>query len=277
MDEFTKFLQQEDAELKRIIKNAKQTLSSLEDVPEGFLQICHNRNGVQYYLVAKKEKRDRIYIRKSEVKLIKDLAQREYAKKVLKLALKYEKKINRFENKSPLDEIMQVFLKMSVDRQALIDPYISSEERFIDMWQKRNRKAIEKYGEKKIALNNQEENSLIYTDKGEQVRSKSEKIIADKLNRMAIPYCYECPLYLNGYGVVYPDFTVLNKRTRRVYYWEHLGMLEKESYIRNNVNKIETMEKNGIFPGQQLILTYEMEGHPLSTEMLQVMIRQYLL
>ena len=49
----------------------------------------------------------------------------------------------------------------------------------------------------------------ILTEKGESVKSKSEKIIADKLNMMNIPYCYEVPLYLKGYGYVKPD-------TRRV-------------------------------------------------------------
>ena len=40
---------------------------------------------------------------------------------------------------------------------------------------------------------------------------------------------------------------------------------------------LSTMEKNNIFPGEQLILTYEMEGHPLSTEMLELAIKHYLL
>ena len=49
----------------------------------------------------------------------------------------------------------------------------------------------------------------IYTERGERVRSKSEKIIADKLFLQNIPYHYERPIYLKGFGMVYPDFCCL--------------------------------------------------------------------
>ena len=35
-----------------------------------------------------------------------------------------------------------------------------------------------------------------------------------------VPYHYEAPLYLKGRGIIHPDFTVLNIRTRQEYYWE---------------------------------------------------------
>ena len=57
--------------------------------------------------------------------------------------------------------------------------------------------------------------NAIITEKGEAVRSKSEKIIADKLYMKEIPYVYEQPLYLKGYGYVVPDFKILNVRTKK--------------------------------------------------------------
>ena len=48
---------------------------------------------------------------------------------------------------------------------------------------------------------------VILTEKGERVRSKSEKIMADYFYRNGIFYKYERPLYLPGVGIVYPDFT----------------------------------------------------------------------
>ena len=54
-----------------------------------------------------------------------------------------------------------------------------------------------------------------YTDKGERVRSKAEILIANMLNKHGIPYRYEYPLKLKGYGVIYPDFTLLNINTRK--------------------------------------------------------------
>ena len=77
----------------------------------------------------------------------------------------------------------------------------------------------------------------ILTEKGESVKSKSEKIIADKLNMMNIPYCYEVPLYLKGYGYVKPDFKVLNVATRKEYYWEHYGMMDNKDYIIKALKK----------------------------------------
>jgi len=66
----------------------------------------------------------------------------------------------------------------------------------------------------------------LYTAKGERVRSKSEIIIADSLMRAGVPYRYEFPIILNGYGKIYPDFTVLNVGLRKELYWEHLGMMD---------------------------------------------------
>ena len=40
------------------------------------------------------------------------------------------------------------------------------------------------------------------TDKGEIVRSKSELIIANTLAKLGIPYKYECPLFLRGFGIM---------------------------------------------------------------------------
>lgn len=56
---------------------------------------------------------------------------------------------------------------------------------------------------------------VILTNRGERVRSKSEKIIADCFFRKGIPYKYECPLYLKGLGIIYPDFTILSKKQDR--------------------------------------------------------------
>lgn len=52
------------------------------------------------------------------------------------------------------------------------------------------------------------------------MRSKSEVIIADLLNKEGIPYRYEFPLYLKEFNTVYPDFTILNVRKRKEIYWE---------------------------------------------------------
>lgn len=79
------------------------------------------------------------------------------------------------------------------------------------------------------------------TERGERVRSKSEKIMADYFHRHSIEYKYECPIYLKGMGMVYPDFTFLSKKLEKEVYWEHCGMVDESSYARNMVRKIEQM------------------------------------
>ena len=53
-----------------------------------------------------------------------------------------------------------------------------------------------------------------YTDKDERVRSKSEVIIANELNKAGVPYRYECPLVIHGIKI-HPDFTILNVKKRK--------------------------------------------------------------
>ena len=116
----------------------------------------------------------------------------------------------------------------------------------------------------------------ILTEKGEAVRSKSEKIIADKLYMKGIPYVYEQPLYLKGYGYVVPDFKVLNIRTRKEYYLEHFGMMDDSEYLRKVLRKIETFQKNNIFPGDNLLMTFETSDSPLNTRILEELVKKYL-
>ena len=113
------------------------------------------------------------------------------------------------------------------------------------------------------------------TQRGEIVRSKSEVIIADALFFAKIPYHYEKPLKV-GNRTVYPDFTVLNVKTRKEYYWEHLGLLDDEDYLNSFLVKMDSYQKNGVRSGEKLILTKETKKHPLNTANVKEMIKYYL-
>lgn len=119
--------------------------------------------------------------------------------------------------------------------------------------------------------------NAIITEKGEAVRSKSEKIIADKLYMKEIPYVYEQPLYLKGYGYVVLDFKILNVRTKKEYYLEHFGMMDDYEYAKNAIKKIECFQKNEIYPGEKLLITLEASDSPLNMIILEKMVNKYLL
>ena len=123
----------------------------------------------------------------------------------------------------------------------------------------------------------QEGTAVILTEKGERVRSKSEKILADYFYRNGIPYKYEKPLYLKGLGIVHPDFTFLSGKTKQEIYWEHDGRMDDGVYVQNAIRKIHAYEANGIYPGENLILTFETEKLVLDIRIVKRLVERYLL
>ena len=176
------------------------------------------------------------------------------------------KHLEKLANKYPEEVCEQVYDNLSDIRKTFVDPIEIPEDEFVKRW------LDESYDKKCF----QEGAPEYYTEKGERVRSKTEILIANALVRNGIPYKYECPLYLKGYGRVHPDFTVLNVKERKIIFWEHLGMMDNPEYAENAVKKIEAYEKNHIFPGDNLILTYETMRHPVNSRILEAMIEKYL-
>ena len=112
----------------------------------------------------------------------------------------------------------------------------------------------------------EQDTSEFFSDKGERMRSKSEVLIANSLFHRGIPYKYEYPIILNNGKIRYPDFTILNMKRRKVFYWEHLGKMGDNDYVIRNVRKISEYGKSGIVLGDKLLLTMETESIPLSTK-----------
>lgn len=82
-------------------------------------------------------------------------------------------------------------------------------------------------------------------------------------------------IILKGIGDVYPDFTVLNVRTKKEMYWEHMGMMDDSNYREKAIRKIESYERNGYYPGESLILTFETEVSPMNSKIVSNMIDNY--
>ena len=83
------------------------------------------------------------------------------------------------------------------------------------------------------------------TRQGVAVRSKSEVVVADILDALAISYNYEEPLYSRSDQKDFrlPDFTVSFEGD--VYYWEHLGMLSNSIYREAWERKLKWYKDNG--------------------------------
>ena len=244
-----------------------RTESQLKDAPQGTMRLSSSKKQVQYYHCMPGEKENGRYISKTKEQMIRRLAQKSYDERVVKLAEKRLAQIRRITKDYDVDEIEKLFLNEHRERKKLIRPVEPTWEQRVEMW------LSEDYTRKEF----QEGMPVILTEKGERVRSKSEKILADYFYRNKIIYKYECPLYLKGYGIVHPDFTFLSRKTKQEIYWEHDGRMDDPAYAQNAVRKILAYEENEIYPGERLILTFETEKTVLNTKSIERLARKYLL
>ena len=102
-------------------------------------------------------------------------------------------------------------------------------------------------------------NELRYlTESGIKVRSKSERTIANTLDRNGIPYRYEVAIAMGGV-VKYPDFTIFRPSDGRTLLWEHFGLMDQDVYRQNAVDKLSLYAQHGFFPFVNLICSYEQD------------------
>lgn len=86
-------------------------------------------------------------------------------------------------------------------------------------------------------------------------RSKSEKLIANRLEEWNVTFIYELPLILGGKRY-YPDFTIL-KDNGEIIYWEHFGMMSDDDYFMKSNERHREYRANGLCDHTNLIITWE--------------------
>ena len=87
------------------------------------------------------------------------------------------------------------------------------------------------------------------TQNDELVRSKSEVIVANTLRTLGLEYVYERELIMGDGTRRLPDFTIIRKGSKPVY-WEHLGMLDSAGYRADWDKKLAWYGSHGILPLQ---------------------------
>ena len=181
---------------------------------------------------------------------------------ILKELEKQERKLERALRAIPENELEQVYEKLADAKKKYVAPYVLSDEEYIKEWL-----SVEYVG--KIF---RDEYPKYTTEKGEKVRSKSEKIIADLLYRMEIPYRYEYPLYTSGFGTIYPDFMILVVSSRKEVYLEFFGMMDDSDYCEGALRKIQELARNGIVLGENLYAIFESTSTPIDTKSIEKML-----
>ena len=260
-------LQEELKTLNCLREKIRKDLEQVSDL-EGSLWIDSSHGTPHYYLHKKEYKtgRRRKYISKKNIDLIRKLAKKDYLNDVDRILEEQYKMLSDFYEHYDDNALLKLTMNLLTDRRQLIDPVVQSDEEYVNTWS----------GAPYEGKTFEEGLPMIVTNRGERVRSKSEKIIADKLLKEGVPYRYECPIHL-GNTIIYPDFTALNKRTRQEFYLEHFGMMDDQYYCNEAISRIELYEKNGIFPGEKLLPSFETKKRPLDSRLLDKMIEKYLL
>lgn len=235
----------------------------LKAMPEGRIMVAHNHRTAQFYWAGAAGGKRRRYLQKKQPELISALAQKRFLEDALP-ELKAEITCT--------ERLLQHYARVASEPphfppelQCFATPLTLPDEEYARLWQTVPHKKKQP-----------DEQSRYVTVRGEQVRSKSEILIADALHRAGVSYHYECELKLPGLGKVHPDFLCLNSRTRRTYWWEHLGRMDDEQYQQNALIRIQAYMQAGIFPGEDLILTAETADLQLDTRIVQQLIDHYL-
>ena len=235
----------------------------IQEAPNGTLRCAINKGHYQYYV-------GKEYLNEGKREYATKLAQKEYCLHIDREVKKYQRALRKVRSLYKEQGLENIYRRLHLGRKALVTPLVRPVEDIIKEFEniEYEGKGFEK-----------EDMTEYYTIKGERVRSKSEKIIADELYRYGIPYKYEMPLQLvnwNKQVTFYPDFTALNKRNGKKWILEHLGMMDKSSYYENAMQKLDIYEKNNILLGEGLILLHETSNNPLNTNTLRKYIEIYL-
>ena len=251
--------------LEELIKTKN---TRLRDAPEGRIRISSFHGKVRpYYVEEDGNNTQGRYIPLKDRALAAALAQKDYDERIIRAAENELKTLNILIKKYEKGTCEDVYGKLSLQRQQLITPVMEPDDEFAKKW----------LSEPYVGLGFEEGDPEVYSEGGLRVRSKNEIIAADIYDKYCIPYKYECPVYLKGYGTVYPDFTLLNVRQRKVYYQEIMGKMTETDYADTNISKIHAYERNGIIQGRNLILSFDTKAHPLLPKDIETVIKNFLL
>ena len=238
----------------------------LNNTPEG--HISRNvRAGNRYYYIdsTKDSNRSRKYIGSEIDSIALEYIKKAYYEKLLsKLEQNYKAQEYFLKHYDPNPEQSALELLPDWIMQAIRNDASTDKEKYIQEWLKADYERNPLYADK----------YKIQTLRGDYVRSKSERDIANSLYRYGLAYRSDCLVKLVD-GPVYADLVILHPVTLETYYWEHSGMLDEQSYIRANYDRIARYASSGILIGERLIVTGETRNHVLGSQAIDRIIETY--
>ena len=263
MKQIATLLQQKLQEIARIKPKLEKSLQKSAET-EGYLVLSNSHGRQQYHYVDHEKKKH--YISTKNMKLITTLAQKSYDHALRKELLKQETQIHKILKLLPSQNLSDIYKNLDPRRKSLVTPHFLTDEQYVERWLSIKYEGKPGY-----------DDDLKYTtNRGEKVRSKSEKIIADKLYALGIPYRYEYPVHIKGFGTVYVDFVILDVKARKEIYYEHFGKMDDPDYINRNLPKLQSFPQNDIILGKNFIATFESSKHPFDISTLEIILEKIL-
>lgn len=231
-------------------------------VPEGAtLRAAKHDNTFQYFIKTSESGKNGKYLCRNNRRQAEILAQIEYDKKLVIILRKQLSCMKKYGEVFCGDPFALAINKMAYGKRDLVKMPYESNDNYVISWLNQEYKGMS-FGEGFPEY---------YTRRGLRVRSKSEVIIADMLDELAVPFLYEKPLNMGGL-TVHPDFTLLNLNERKEVYWEHFGMMDDIEYRNNAFSKIQRYELYGHYQYSSVIWTFETSVIPLNTRSIRKMI-----
>ncbi len=247
-----------EAEVKKCAKFVQLARRKLAKLPEGRLKVSHrgDRNYFYHYSDGKYS-----YVKTSDTKMISGLASRAKYETILGRCERFVAAATPFLAILKHDDWRDYLDEIGAATAELADKEIVSDEEYARIW------------EADYPLTAADVEHTILTKKGDYVRSKSEKIIADSLFDMNIPYRYEARLNF-GNRPLLPDFTILDRENRREIIWEHFGMLENSQYASHTVEKLALYAKCGYYLYDNLLCTFETSAFKFPVELIEKVLKE---
>ena len=223
---------------------------NLEEMPEGSL-VC-DKDGKRYKHYIRKDKKKK-YLRKDQMDLVLTLAKKKYLKKMLINLKRQTTAAGRYLRAWPKKDRVLELLEKQPHIEELLRPFLQPLDEKLRKWAEEDYPSTAGYPER-----------LIHPGpNGKMYRSKSEATIAYALFRNRIPFRYEMDKDINGI-IYHIDFTIRHPETGEMFYWEHFGKIDDIKYTANLGRKLTDFENARMFPGKNLILTFESAQFPLS-------------
>lgn len=228
----------------------------LKNSPQGTLVYRKDGNGYRYYRqVSQANIRTRTYLTDQ--------------KEIVRL---FEKRLWKAWNKDYQQELMAIeaYLEKSPPEMSAAEQLLLNEAMLNIL-----RKGYSEWANADYERNTAYSENLLYEGaNGLKVRSKSEGDISFGLDDGQLPNRYE-PRLKMGARTVCPDFQIIHPLTRREFLWEHFGRMDDEVYEQRAYDKIALYKRNGYFPDDNLIITFEDKQHPLTKQKIQLVIEEH--